>query len=322
MNAEFVALSGGVGGAKLVQGLSQLFEGPALTVVVNTGDDFEHLGLRISPDIDSVVYALAGVNDAERGWGRREESWTFMSALEALGGPSWFALGDGDLAMHVERTRRMDAGASLSMVTQELANALGVRVRIVPMSDQPIRTMVETDEGLIGFQDYFVNRRCVPQVRSLRFDGAERARAHPAAIEALQSPGLRAVIVCPSNPFLSIDPILAVPGIRAALEGVQAPVIAVTPIVGGRAVKGPAAKIMAELGLMVSGLEVARHYGDLIDAFVMDQLDITEATETKLGGLALFRTNTLMRNQADQRRLAVELLKIAEQLSAKRRIGH
>ncbi len=316
MNSRVVALSGGVGGAKLVQGLSQLLDGAALTAIVNTGDDFEHLGLRISPDIDSVVYALAGLDDPERGWGRCGESWTFMAALQALGGPSWFALGDGDLAMHVERTRRMAEGATLGEVTQQLARALGVRARVVPMSDDPVRTRVDTDEGELGFQDYFVNRRCAPRIRSLRFEGAERARAHPEALAALRAPELRLVIVCPSNPFVSIGPILAVPGMRAALESVRAPVVAVTPIIGGRAVKGPAAKMLAELGLAVSGRAVACHYADLIDAFVLDRIDEREPAGDAPAGMRLLYADTLMRDRDDRRRLAAEVLSLAESLAA------
>ena len=322
MSGRVVALSGGVGGAKLVQGLSQLLDGAALTAIVNTGDDFEHLGLRISPDIDSVVYALAGLDDPERGWGRRGESWTFMAALKALGGPTWFALGDGDLALHVERTRRMAEGATLGEVTQQLARALGVRARVVPMSDDPVRTRVDTDDGELGFQDYFVNRRCAPRIRSLRFEGAERARAHPEALAALRAPDLRLVIVCPSNPFVSIEPILAVPGMRAALESVRAPVVAVTPIIGGRAVKGPAAKMLAEFGLAVSARAVARHYAGLIDAFVLDRIDAQEPAGDAPGGMRLVYADTLMRDGDDRRRLAAEVLSLAEPLAAEAITAH
>ncbi len=322
MNSRVVALSGGVGGAKLVQGLSQLLDGAALTAIVNTGDDFEHLGLRISPDIDSVVYALAGLDDPERGWGRCGESWTFMAALKALGGPTWFALGDGDLALHVERTRRMAEGATLGEVTQQLARALGVRARVVPMSDDPVRTRVITDEGELGFQDYFVNRRCAPRIRSLRFEGADRARAHPEALEALSAPDLRLVIVCPSNPFVSIEPILAVPGMRAALESARAPVIAVTPIIGGRAVKGPAAKMLAELGLAVSARAVARHYSGLIDAFVLDRIDEQEPAADAPAGMRLVYADTLMRDRDDRRRLAAEVLSLAEPLATEAVSAH
>ena len=316
MSAPVVALSGGVGGAKLAQGLSDLVDGEALTVIVNTGDDFEHLGLHISPDIDSVVYAMAGLDDPQRGWGRRDESWAFMAALTALGGPDWFALGDGDLAMHVERTRRLAAGVRLEAVTQALATALGVRARIVPMSDDAVRTRVHTDQGVLAFQEYFVHRRCEPRIRSFRFEGVERARAHAAAIGALRDPGLRAVVICPSNPFVSIDPILAVPGMRAALGQVCAPVIAVTPIVGGRAVKGPAAKMLAELGLAVSGESVAQHYAGLIDAFVFDVADGQAPAPAGPPGMRGFRLDTLMRGPEERRRLAAEVLALADRLAA------
>jgi LPPG:FO 2-phospho-L-lactate transferase len=315
MSARVVMLSGGVGGAKLVQGMSQIVPAGALTVIVNTGDDFEHLGLWISPDIDSVLYALAGLDDPERGWGRRQETWTFMAALEALGGANWFRLGDGDLAMHIERTRRRAAGERLGAITRQLAAALGIRAEVVPMSDDPVPTRVETDEGVLGFQEYFVNRRCEPRVRAFRFAGAEGAAAHAGALAALADPELRAVVIGPSNPFVSIDPILAVPGLRTALERVRAPVVAVTPIVGGRALKGPAAKMLAELNLPVTGCAVARHYADLIDAFVLDAAD-APAPEPPPPGVRLFHTDTIMRDPPARRRVAADVLGIADLLAS------
>lgn len=268
-----VALSGGIGGAKLALGLAHAAAPENLVVIANTGDDFEHLGLSISPDIDTLTYTLAGLDNPALGWGRRDETWSFMETLGALGGPAWFRLGDRDLALHVLRTLRLKAGETLSAITADMARRLGVGPAILPMSDDPVRTRVRTDAGWIDFQDYFVGRQCAPAVRELAFVGAEAARPNPAALAALASPRLRAVVICPSNPFISVDPILAVPGMRAAIAGCGAPVIAVSPIIGGKAVKGPTAKMMAELGLEASAAGVARHYGALLSHYVLDEAD-------------------------------------------------
>ncbi len=311
-----VALSGGIGGAKLALGLYRTLPPDCLMVVCNTGDDFEHLGLSISPDLDTVMYTLAGVANAETGWGRAGETWTFMQALEQLGGETWFRLGDADLATHVERTRRLAAGESLSAVTDDFCRRLGIRARLVPMSDQPVRTLVRTDAGILPFQRYFVERRCAPRVRGFEFEGAGDARLTPGLGEALGHEGLESVVICPSNPFISIDPILAVPGMRAALVACRAPVIAVTPIIGGRAVKGPTAKMMTELGMPTSARAVADHYDDLIDGFVLDQADADQATAIDLPRLA---TRTLMVSEDDKRALAAEVLAFARRLGARTR---
>ena len=229
VRSRVVALSGGIGGAKLVLGLSRVVPAADLIVVANTGDDFEHLGLAISPDLDTVMYVLAGLDDPQRGWGRRDETWTFMAALAALGGETWFQLGDGDLATHVERTRRRAAGETLSVVTADFCRRLGIATRVVPMSDDKVRTRLRTSEGWLDFQDYFVHRRCAPTVMELAYDGAAAARAQADALAALRDPRLRAVVICPSNPFISIDPILAVPGMREAIANCAAPVVAVSP---------------------------------------------------------------------------------------------
>ena len=232
-------------------------------VVCNTGDDFEHLGLSISPDLDTVLYTLAGVANAETGWGRASETWSFMRALEQLGGETWFRLGDADLATHVERTRRLAAGESLSAISDDFCRRLGVGARLVPMCDEPVRTLVRTEDGILPFQRYFVEQRCAPKVTGFAFAGASDARPTAALREALERHGLEAVVICPSNPFISIDPILAVPGMRAAIAACRAPVVAVSPIIGGQAVKGPTAKMMAELGMPTSARAVAEHYGGL-----------------------------------------------------------
>lgn len=311
MSGHVVALSGGVGGAKLAHGLMLQLARDELTIVVNTADDFQHLGLTISPDLDSVVYALAGLADPVRGWGRQDETWNFMAALRGLGGEDWFQLGDRDLAMHVERSWRLARGASLTEVTARLCEALKIGARVLPMSDDPVRTRVLTDEGTLDFQDYFVRHQCRPVVRALEFVGAAQARPQAKMLAALQRADLRAVVICPSNPFVSVDPILAVPGIRAAIESAAAPVIAVTPIIGGKAVKGPAAKMLRELGLEVSGASVARRYAGLIDAFVVDDSDPQPESIT---GMTLLRAPTLMHTLADRVALARAVLAAADAL--------
>ncbi|MGA0562558.1 2-phospho-L-lactate transferase [Ancylobacter sp. VNQ12] len=297
---KVVALSGGIGGAKLALGLDRVLAPGQLTIIANTGDDFRHLGLHISPDIDTLLYTLAGLDDPVRGWGRRDETWNFMQALGQIGGETWFQLGDGDLAIHVERTRRLAGGETLSEVTDGLRRRLGIASAIVPMSDDPVRTRVETDEGWLDFQHYFVRRRCEPRVRALEFAGAATARLAANALAALSDPALAAIIICPSNPYLSVDPIRAVPGLREALHAASAPVIAVSPIIAGQAVKGPTAKMMAELGLMPSAATVAEHYAGLIDVFVVDEAD----AETGVGGAEKRVGPTLMRNLDDKIGLA------------------
>ena len=313
MSGHVVALCGGVGGAKLAHGLSLALadEPQSLSIIVNTGDDFRHLGLSIAPDLDSVLYALAGLSDPVRGWGRREETWRFMEALRGLGGESWFQLGDGDLAVHVERSWRLAQGATLSEVTTHLCEALGITARVLPMSDDPVRTRVLTSEGWLDFQDYFVRRQCQPAVREFMFSGAETARPQPEALAALQRRDLRAIVICPSNPFVSVEPILAVPGIRLALQQAEAPVVAVTPIIGGKAIKGPAAKMMAELGLDVTPAAVARRYAGLIDGFVVDQADpVPEA----MPGVTFVQAATLMSSVEDRLGLARAVLRAADAL--------
>lgn len=308
-----VALSGGIGGAKLVLGLSRVMPAADLMVVANTGDDFEHLGLSISPDLDTLMYTLAGLDDPQRGWGRRDETWTFMAALEALGGETWFRLGDGDLATHIERTRRLNSGESLSAVTADFFRRQGIETRVVPATDDRLRTRLRTSEGWLDFQDYFVRRQCVPAVLELAYDGAATARAHPDVLAALRDPRLRAVVISPSNPFLSIEPILSVPGLRRAIADCTAPVVAVSPIIGGRAVKGPTAKMMSELGLPVSAGAVARRYADLLDAYVLDHADAAQAAGL---GIPTTATHTLMRTLEDRDALARQVLATADALKA------
>lgn len=310
MSGHVLAISGGVGGAKLAAGLAAVLPPERLTIAVNTGDDFEHLGLTICPDIDSVVYALAGLNDTQRGWGVAGETWQMMEMLGRLDEETWFNLGDRDLATHLARSARLRGGDSLSAVTARLAGALGIAHAIVPMSDAPVRTQVETAAGWIDFQRYFVAEQCRPVVRAIRFAGAG-AEPSPGLAAALARPDLVAVVLCPSNPFLSVDPILAVAGVRAALAGLAVPRIAVSPLVGGKAVKGPLSKLLAELGTGEDNAAIARHYGALVDRFVIDRTDAKDAEGLRALGLSITVTDTLMRGSDDRERLARDVLAAA-----------
>lgn len=313
---QIVALAGGVGGAKLALGLAAI-AAERLSIVVNTADDFEHLGLHVAPDLDTVMYTLAGLANPETGWGRAGESWNFMAALSQLGGESWFNLGDRDLATHVERTRRLRAGETLAAVTADLCRRLGIAAEVLPMSDDPVRTVVSTaEEGELDFQHWFVRRRCEPAVTAIRFAGIERAKALPEALARLASQNLRGLVICPSNPFVSVAPILAVQGLRPAIERLRAPRVAVTPIVGGRAIKGPAAKMLAELGHPVSAAGVAACYRGLIDGFVLDQVDASAKAEIEALGMRVLVTDTVMGTHADKRRLAGEVLEFVDKLAA------
>jgi LPPG:FO 2-phospho-L-lactate transferase len=307
-SGHVLALCGGVGGAKLAYGLARTLAPGDLTIVVNTGDDFEHLGLAISPDIDTVVYTLAELADPQRGWGLAGESWTFMNALRRLGGEDWFQLGDQDLATHVERTRRLAAGETLSQVTAALATSLGVEHAVVPMSDQPVRTIVDTDDGPLPFQHYFVRDRCLPIVTGVRFEGSRSAGLSAAFSEALARPDLSGIVICPSNPYLSIDPILALAGLRAAIARSPAACVAVSPIVGGRAIKGPTTKIMAELGVPTDVGAIATHYRGLIDALVVDDADEGWLADIEALRVRLLATRTVMEDNADRIALAGAVL--------------
>jgi LPPG:FO 2-phospho-L-lactate transferase len=308
---RIVALAGGVGGAKLADGLARVL-GDRLVVVVNTGDDFEHLGLHISPDLDTVMYTLAGIADPERGWGLRDESWTFMEQVSRLGGPDWFRLGDRDIATHAIRTNRLRAGDTLTAVTADLCRALGISSQLLPMSDQPVRTKVHSGGLTLPFQDYFVRLRCAIPVERLSFDGDAAAHLNPLvdAMRGAEAP--EAIIICPSNPYLSVDPILSVPAMRGWIKHTGAPVIAVSPIVGGAAIKGPAAKIMQELGVQPSVTSVAAHYRGLIDGLVIDTIDDVHVADIQAMGIATNVTGTVMRSIEDRTTLAQSCLTFLE----------
>lgn len=316
LDGTVLALSGGIGGAKLALGLDRILPPGKLVVVANTGDDFEHLGLSISPDLDTLMYTLAGLNNEELGWGRRGETRTFMAALERLGGETWFRLGDGDLATHVERTRRLRDGATLAQVTDVLCRRLGIAARLLPMSDDRVRTRLRTDRGWLDFQDYFVRQRCAPAVQEVAFDGIDKAAPHPNFIAALRDPGLRAVLLCPSNPFISIEPILDLPGVRAAIVDCPAPVVAVSPIIGGRAVKGPTAKMMRELGLAPTSAAVSHRYRGLLDAVIVDHADARDGADH---GATVVAASTLMTTLAEKTALARRVLEVADGLARRPR---
>ena len=311
---DYLAITGGIGGAKLSLGLAQILGHEELAFLVNTGDDFVHLGLHISPDIDTLVYTLSGEANTDTGWGRKDESWNFMEALSAMGGEDWFKLGDRDLAMHIERTRRLSEGQSLSVVTATLAQSLGVTHRVMPMSDDPVRTRVLTQKGALDFQHYFVRERCVPEVRGFEFAGAAQARLGSEIAGWLGSPLLKGAILCPSNPFVSVDPILSVPGLLDALQACPAPVIAVSPVVGGQAIKGPTVKMMRELGIPNTSTQVARHYASFLDGFVLDSLDTGAQESVEDLGLAVLVTKTVMTTLQARVQLGRDCLAFAAQL--------
>ncbi len=310
-NTDFpsiAALAGGVGGAKLAHGLAQIVPPEKLTIIGNTGDDFEHLSLHISPDLDTVMYTLAGLANPRTGWGVRDESWNMMAALARYGGPTWFQLGDRDLATHLLRTQWLNEGYSLTWVTGELCRRLGVRCTLLPMSDDPVRTVVQTDEGSLAFQEYFVHRQWQPVVKRIDFVGAEEARPTRQVVAALRAADV--IVFCPSNPLVSIDPILAVPSVRRIIAASRARKIAVSPIVGGQALKGPAAKLMAELGMEVSALGVARHLQDVLTDFVIDTVDAALEPDIAALGLQVRVTGTVMTSDEDRANLAREVLEV------------
>jgi LPPG:FO 2-phospho-L-lactate transferase len=302
---KIVALSGGVGGAKLAHGLAQCLPPNDLTVIVNTGDDFDHFGLHICPDLDTVCYTLAGLANESTGWGRSSETWLALESAAALGGPTWFNLGDRDLGVHLERTRRLALGEPLSEIMSHFCDRWGIQPAILPMSDQRVATMVETVElGELSFQEYFVKYQCQPAVRRFRFEGIESARPAPGVIEAIQAAD--AVILTPSNPWVSVAPILAVAGVRPAMAG--KPVVAVSPIIAGKAIKGPAAKMYREMGIEPSALAVAKHYQGLVSALFIDYQDAAEASTIAALGIRPVITDILMPSVAGRKRLAGEVL--------------
>jgi LPPG:FO 2-phospho-L-lactate transferase len=309
---KIVALAGGVGGAKLVAGLAQVLSAEDLTVIVNTGDDFDHLGLRICPDLDTVCYTLAGLANPETGWGLKDETWNALESLKKLGGPAWFGLGDHDLGTHLERSRRLNTGFPLSTITREFCRQWGVNPTVLPMTDDKVATRVHTAAGdVLAFQEYFVHQHCEPEVKGFRFEGVETCHPAPGVLESLEGTDL--VILCPSNPWVSIGPILAVPGIKEEIQ--RHPTIAVSPIIGGKAVKGPAAKMYTELGFIPSAKAVASQFRELLTGFVIDRIDRDQVDEISGWGIILHVTDTLMFTTVDRQRLALEIVRFGEALT-------
>ena len=310
---KILALAGGVGGAKLADGIYRLVPKVELTVIVNTGDDFTHYGLNICPDLDTVCYNLAGMENPETGWGRGSEGWETMELVKQLGGPDWFSLGNRDLATHLERTRRLNQGEPLSTITADFCETWGISARILPMSDDPVPTLVKTDQGLLPFQEYFVKLASKPEVSGFIFKDVERSKPAPGVIAEIERADL--VVICPSNPWVSIAPILSVPGIMEALQ--KKIVLAVSPIIGGEAVKGPAAKMFREMGIEPSALAVAEGYSDLITGFILDQKDkplIKDIISLFDGKIWILNADTWMKNRQERIRLAGEVVIFGNQL--------
>ncbi|MFC2025702.1 2-phospho-L-lactate transferase [Chloroflexota bacterium] len=307
-----VALAGGVGGAKLADGLAQVLSPADLTIIVNTGDDFDHFGLRICPDLDTVCYTLAGMANPETGWGRISETMKAMDVIEELGGPTWFKLGDHDLGLHLERTRRLQSGNTLSEITAHVCQAFNIDTSVLPMSDQFVPTWVHTHDNILPFQEYFVHRSCEPEITGFHFEGVENANPAPGVLESLRRSDF--VVFCPSNPWVSINPILAIPGIKSAISSKA--VIAISPIIGGRTLKGPAAKMYLELGIEPSAVSVARHYGDLLKGFIFDETDKSQNEIIGKMGLYSLVTDTIMRSEEDRVRLAEQTISFGNQICA------
>lgn len=309
---KVTALAGGVGGARLARGLAQVIDPPeALSVIVNTGDDFTHLGMRISPDVDTVCYTLAGLNNHATGWGRKDETWQYMQQVKAQGLPDWFNIGDLDRQTHLERTRRLQNGETLTQITQALCEQWGIKPAVLPMSDDPAPTMVDTaDHGRLGFQEYFVQHHCEPVVKGFVFPGHASARPTRQALQAIQSADV--IVFCPSNPWVSLDPILLLDGVREALRGKK--IIGVSPIIGGKAVKGPAAKMYTELGNAPSAANVARHYQDLLTGFVIDRVDEDQAAQITEMDISCLYTDTLMLTPERQAEMAAAVLDFADKI--------
>lgn len=312
-DANVVALAGGVGGAKLAWGLAQVLPPQRLTVIVNTADDFEHLGLHISPDLDTVMYTLAELANPETGWGVRDDTWNMLSMLGRYAGPTWFRLGDRDLATHLVRSLWLRQGFPLTWITREMCRLLGIGPTILPMTDAAVQTVLCTDQGELPFQEYFVRYRWQPVVRSIRFAGIEQAQPTQEVIGALREADV--IVFCPSNPFVSLDPILALPAVRRIIAASRAPRVAVSSIVAGKAIKGPAAKLMRELGLEPSAAGLAEYYRDLLTGFVLDEQDTLLRLRISGGlGIPTLTTNTLMRTDEHRRQLARQTLQFAAEL--------
>jgi LPPG:FO 2-phospho-L-lactate transferase len=308
---KIVALAGGVGGAKLVDGLSRANTDLDLTIIVNTGDDFNHLGMRICPDIDTICYTLAGIANPETGWGRNNEEWNFIAELKVLGGDDWFRIGDKDLATHIERTRRLKEGQPLHKIIHDFCRSWNIVHSVLPMSNQPVATIVCTIEhGELSFQDYFVRKKCEPAMKSIRFEGIDNATPAPGVLESINRADV--IVICPSNPWVSIDPILSIPNIIPCLF--KKPILAISPIVQGKSIKGPAAKMYSELGIQPSAYSVALHYKDLISSIVIDDQDILLSEDIVQLGIIPFNTNIIMRTVEERQKLGQDVLNYIDRI--------
>ena len=306
-----LAITGGVGGTKLALGLAKVLPPDQVVFLVNTGDDFQHLGLHISPDLDTLTYWLAGCACPTKGWGRRDETWSFIAALQNLGGPSWFQLGDKDLALHSYRTHLLNDGSTLTEVTEVITKALGIDHKVLPVSDDPIATVVDSEIGDLSFQHYFVKHQCRPRVLGLRYLGADSARFN----RRVDLTTISLVVICPSNPYLSIDPVLAIPTLRRVLQERELPVVAVSPIVQGRALKGPTAKIMTELGQTVDNKTIALHYADFLTGLIVDETDVSDCNTIEANGIKCIARNTVMHTIEARIQLAQETLEFGTTLT-------
>jgi LPPG:FO 2-phospho-L-lactate transferase len=311
---KYLALSGGVGGAKLALGLSHVLDTEQLLVVANTGDDFQHLGFSVSPDIDTLIYTLSGLNNRELGWGRQDESWNFMQACEELGMETWFQLGDKDLALHLFRTQALSQGLTLSKVTDELCKRFDIKTRIVPMSDDPVKTFINTTTGTLPFQEYFVKHRCLPEVTGIEYEGIDKAKMSSSFGQYLNDPALQAVIICPSNPFLSVQPILSLPLVRKKMKEIMPPVIVVSPIVEGEALKGPTAKMMKELNIDCDVNGIVELYADIADGIVIDNKDSVHVEKIESRGIKVHTSNIVMQSLQDRIDLAREVVQFSKTL--------
>lgn len=308
---KVTALAGGVGGAKLLVGLDKVLQPGHLSAVVNTGDDFSHFGLHISPDLDSVCYALAGLADPLHGWGRKDESWQVLEEIRRIGAPDWFALGDRDLAWHLERQRLLSEGKTLTEVTAHFCGVFGIQSRVLPMCDEPASTLIKTKEGeWLAFQDYFVRLKCQPEIADIALLGNREIAASDLVIEAMLEADL--IVLAPSNPWVSIDPILALRGVRNSLQG--KPVVAVSPIIQGSALKGPAAKMFADLGIHPSSQAVRQHYEDLLDGFIFDNLDLPDAENWQSSAIINRSFQTIMKNDEDKIALAEAVINLGARI--------
>ena len=310
---KILALSGGVGGAKLCRGLDQITDKDELVIIANTGDDFLYLGFYISPDIDTLIYTLAGENNIETGWGRTDETWKAHNVMRELGADNWFKLGDKDLEMHVYRSKEIQNGTSLTEITQKVSKIWNINSKILPMSNNSVKTIIESDIGTLSFQEYFVKKKCMPKVESITFKN-KKAKTSQIILDEMNDKNLTAIVFAPSNPYLSIDPILSLSEIKTFLHASSTPVIAVSPVVDGQAIKGPTTKIMTELGLDPSAVTIAKHYDGLIDGLILDVLDQSLVSQVEDIGIRTKVMNTVMHNDQDKIQLAQGVLDFAQEI--------